>query len=122
MNVTVMVQPSGIAFSLAPDETVIEGAWRAGLWWPTLCGGRGSCKMCVFRVLGGAAGLSPLAQWEREGLQEIGRLPPASDAVYRMACQASASTDIVVQKPGVRRATERSAAADGSSGRPERRP
>jgi ferredoxin, 2Fe-2S len=101
----VRVLPSDIAFEVADGESVIAAAWRNGLYWPTVCEGQGNCRACVLAVVDGAASLSPIESWEREGLDQITPTLAGDPAAYRLACQARPAGDVVVRKVGVRTAT-----------------
>lgn len=79
---------------------MIEAA-RAGYHWPTVCGGNGTCRTCFFRVRSGAEHLSEVGRWEAEGLRELG-LAGTPGGEVRLACQARATGEVVVYKPGVR--------------------
>ena len=96
----VTVEPSGVAFDVAEGETVIQAAWRAGLYWPTVCNGQGSCRSCVLSVVTGP--LSSVEPWEQEGLDAVTPTLPGHAGPYRLACQARPAGDVVVRKVGVR--------------------
>jgi len=102
--VKIAVEPSGAVFDIHDDETVIQAAWRNGYTWPTICGGAGTCKTCVFLTLEGAENLRPIEPWEDEGLRSIAATLPANRGQgWRLACQAKVSGDIRLRKAGVRR-------------------
>lgn len=101
----VWVKPSGIVFDAEPGATIMGAAEATGLRWPTVCGGLGTCRTCVVRVLAGAAGLSPVHAWEAEGLDEARVTVQTGDETIRLACQARlGEADVVVYKTGVRHA------------------
>jgi 2Fe-2S ferredoxin len=102
----VAVNPGGYQFPAADGESVMEAAERAGLTWPTLCGGVGMCTMCWFRPSAAtAASLSPMGPQELEALNTCrwdgGRRPEGN---VRLGCQARVHGDIELQKRGVNRA------------------
>jgi ferredoxin, 2Fe-2S len=105
---TVQVQPSGVTLEVDDGETIFAAAARHGYSWPTVCGGLGSCRACVLSVVEGGEHLSPIGKWEREGLDEVLVGLHGDPAQYRLACQAKASGDVVVHKPGVVPVTRRS--------------
>ncbi|MBM4204468.1 MAG: 2Fe-2S iron-sulfur cluster binding domain-containing protein, partial [Gammaproteobacteria bacterium] len=88
---------------IAADETIIQAAWRNGLTWPTICGGAGTCKTCVFLTLDGAEHLLPPEPWEASGLRSIAASLPVNGQGWRLACQAKVLGDIRLRKSGVRR-------------------
>lgn len=96
------VRPSGIVLDVEPSETVIEAAWRHGYTWPTVCMGKGTCRACVLQVTDGADAFSPVGRWEQEGLDAATPVLPGDASSYRLACQATITGDVVVQKVGVR--------------------
>jgi ferredoxin, 2Fe-2S len=98
----IRVVPSEVDFSAEPGTTVFAAAHDAGLRWPTVCGGQGSCHTCVMRVVEGAHNLSPVGTWEEEGLRELGLTDDTPEQPYRLACQAQVRGDVVVRKSGVR--------------------
>jgi 2Fe-2S ferredoxin len=100
---TVRVEPSGIEFTVEPGETIFEAAHRHGYFWPTVCGGQGTCRTCVLSVVEGAEALSPIEAWEREGLSEVVPTLAGPPESFRMACQVKAEADVVVHKVGVRK-------------------
>lgn len=97
----VRIEPAGIDLELPGRESLLIEARRAGYYWPTICGGNGTCRTCFFRVRSGAQDLSPISRWEAEGLRELG-LDSAAGGEVRLACQAVAAGDVVLHKPGVR--------------------
>jgi ferredoxin len=100
--VAVRVEPDGIELDVAPGETVMAAAVRSGWVWPTLCGGRAECGVCVLKVLASGA-LSPPDALEQRRLDA---LPLAGGGEWRLACQLRPETEgLVVRKRGVRRGT-----------------
>jgi 2Fe-2S ferredoxin len=102
--VKISVEPSGVEFDIRAEETVIQAAWRNGYTWPTICGGAGTCKTCVFMIMEGADNMCPIEPWEDEGLRSIATTLPANRGLgWRLACQAKVSGDVRLRKAGVRR-------------------
>jgi ferredoxin, 2Fe-2S len=99
--VTVVVRPTDIRLEPLPGETVLAAAEHAGLRWPTVCGGHGTCRTCGMTVEDGRGNCSPISDWEAEGLTA---LKQPLDGTYRLACQTTVSGDVVVRKGGVKRA------------------
>ena len=99
---TVRVLPSGIDFSVAPDETVFEAARRQGILWPTVCGGAAECTKCFMTVLEGAEHLSSMGNTERAVLHQM--RPRGNQAqLERLACCVRLTGDIEVHRRSVRR-------------------
>ncbi len=99
----VTVEPSGATFEVEPGESVFAAAARHGYRWPTVCGGLGTCRMCLMTVLDGVEACSAIEDWEAEGLEEIGA--SRGPAVQRLACQTRITGPVRVRKPGVRLAS-----------------
>ena len=100
----VRVEPLGAALEVFDGESIMAAAHRLGYYWPTICGGEGSCHTCYLRVLSGGENLTAEEPYEREGLEELRRAARSGDEL-RLACQARAVGDAVVHKRGVRAAT-----------------
>lgn len=98
----IQVQPSGVSFEIAEGETIMAAAIRNGFTWPTICGGQGTCKTCVFSTLEGEGNLSRVEPWEMEGLASIAETMSNRGHGWRLACQASATGDVKLRKVGVR--------------------
>ena len=97
------VDPSRVSFDIQADETILEAALRNGYTWPTICGGQGTCKTCVFLTIEGEAHLSPIGSWEATGLRSIEHSLSNNGQGWRLACQAKVSADVRVRKIGVRK-------------------
>ena len=80
----------------------MAAALRQGYSWPTICGGSGTCKTCVFQTLDGAANLLPAQRYEQESLDAIASTLPNGGEGWRLACQAQATGDVTLRKVGVR--------------------
>jgi ferredoxin len=99
----IQVEPSGAAFDIQANESIIQAAWRNGYTWPTICNGRGTCKTCVFLTLDGEPNLSAIEAWEQEGLASIADSLPDAGQGWRLACQAKVYGDVRLRKIGVRK-------------------
>lgn len=103
---TVVVMPAEIRFEARVGQTLMEEARRAGLYWPTTCGGQGTCTTCLSEIVSGREFLAEMGRSERKRLvAERGEsflLKP-----MRLVCQAAVSGDgsITVTKIGVRKDT-----------------
>ena len=109
----VRVEPSGRTLAVAPGETVFTAAVRAGLRWPTTCGGHAECGVCVLEVLE-----APVALPEPDGVESARlasvperRLHP--DRTHRLACRLVPTPGTVVRKRGVGPAEHGSPAPGG---------
>jgi ferredoxin len=96
----VRVEPAGIDLEVADGATMFESAGAAGYSWPTVCGGKGTCRTCFAVVLDGAEHLAPASAWEAEGLAALA-LPRPPDGDIRLACQARVHGPVTVRKVGV---------------------
>src|SRR5262249_44101048 len=99
----VLLQPSAIEFAAPLGETLMSAAHAAGLYWPTTCGGQGTCTTCLSEVVSGIESLETMGRHERKTLtaergEAVLRRP------LRLACQAVVMSEgpIIVSKPGVR--------------------
>lgn len=97
----IRVEPAGVDIDADDGQTLMEAATVAGYYWPTVCGGKGTCRTCFAVVTGGSEHLSPVAPWEAEGLDSLA-LPPGRRAAVRLACQARVRGPVTVRKAGVR--------------------
>jgi 2Fe-2S ferredoxin len=95
------VAPLGAVFELDPTETLIEAAWRAGYYWPTVCGGRGECGVCRCEIVAGAASAAPMEPRESRLLTALGAAKAGK--TIRLACQLKAAGNLKVLRPGMRK-------------------
>lgn len=86
----------------------MAAAIRNGFTWPTICGGVGSCKTCVFLILEGEENLTAIEPYEQQGLQSIAGTLPNGGEGWRLGCQAQLKAemtgDVKLRKGGVRAA------------------
>ncbi|WP_449351030.1 2Fe-2S iron-sulfur cluster-binding protein [Streptomyces shaanxiensis] len=59
----VAVRPLGVELEVLDGEDLFTAAQRLGYRWPTLCGGKGTCRTCFVQVDEGAENCSPWARW-----------------------------------------------------------
>ena len=90
--------------AVAPGESLLAAAQRQGLTWPTLCGGKASCRTCYVVVEEGAEHLPPPSDLEQRGIDDIARVVRAGE--IRLACQAVPNGDLTVTRRGVRRTND----------------
>lgn len=93
----ITLQPMGRAFDAAPDEPILDAAFRARLSLPHSCRG-GSCGSCRARLVRGEV------HYPR-GVP-LGLAPGDADAGWVLLCRAHARSDVVVEAREIRRAAE----------------
>jgi len=82
---------SGETFEVEPDETIMEGAERAGIFLVHSCLS-GTCRACMSRVVSGIVEHDP----EYTNYLNIDRFEIADG--YRLICSAFARTDVELDK------------------------
>ena len=100
MSHRVAVLPSGVELDVGDGEDVFAAAVRLGYRWPTVCGGKGTCRTCFVEVDEGAENCSPMGPLEREGIQALRR---PVDGRTRLACRLRVAGPVTVTRRGVRR-------------------
>lgn len=102
MTVThrVAVRPSGAELEVHGSEDLFTAAQRLGYRWPTVCGGKGTCRTCFVEVEEGVENCSPMGLLEREGIEALRR---PVDGLTRLACRLRVEGPVTVTKRGVRR-------------------
>ena len=50
MTHTVAVRPSDVEIEVRDGEDLFSAAQRLGYRWPTVCGGKGTCRTCFVQV------------------------------------------------------------------------
>ena len=96
----VEVRPAGVSFAVAAGETVFAAAARAGLRWPTVCGGNGNCGTCLSEVVEGIENCSPRQALEVETLTNV--LRQHGHPARRLVCQLRITGPVTVVRRGVR--------------------
>ena len=99
---TVIVNPDGITFEAKAGQTIMDAAHKAGLFWPTTCGGQGICTTCTCVVDAGAENLDQMGRSELKTLTADLPEPTVRARRLRLACQARVMGDVTVTKRGVR--------------------
>jgi len=99
----IRIVPLDVEVDAESGETVMGAAQRAGLYWPTTCGGEGRCTTCACDVVEGAASLTVMGRAEERSLVYERGASVLTTAV-RLACQARIAGEgaVLVRKPGVR--------------------
>ncbi|MGH9001330.1 MAG: 2Fe-2S iron-sulfur cluster-binding protein [Acidimicrobiia bacterium] len=100
---TIRVLPGDLSVEVAEGETLMAAAERAGLRWPTVCGGDGSCQTCFVEAREGDVTVPPPAGTETEGLAVLAERMPFANGTVRLACQFRPTADATVWKRGVKR-------------------
>jgi 2Fe-2S ferredoxin len=101
----VQVEPLSIDLEVEAGESLIEAAWRAGFYWPTVCYGQAQCLACRVLVLDGAENLVEPGREEVEAMRQFSSNQSRVQLEnYRLACQLEVLGPAVVEKRGVRRA------------------
>ncbi|MEU8900299.1 2Fe-2S iron-sulfur cluster-binding protein [Nocardia sp. NPDC048505] len=98
----VTVRPSGVRFLAAPGQPIMAAGLAAGYRWPTICGGKGDCRVCFVEVLEHPERLSEPKPAERRAITELTATLGRDPRPVRLACQAAVLGDVVVHKRGVR--------------------
>lgn len=98
----VTIQPLNLTIDVEEGDTLMEAAWRHGLYWPTTCGGQGICTSCACSVEDGAENLEAMGRSERKTLTAELSEEAISQRRLRLACQARVRGDVAVSKRGVR--------------------
>jgi ferredoxin, 2Fe-2S len=99
----VRVEPLGLDLALLPGETLIEAAWRAGYYWPTVCYGQARCMACQVLILDGEENVIPPAEEEVNAVRTLLRGQSADLHTRRLACRLEVSGPVAVEKRGVRK-------------------
>lgn len=110
LKYTVNMQPVGRRAEIDPGMTLLEAAQTAGVELASVCGGVGVCDSCQVRLVEGS--LTPITLEEQSLFsdQEI-------DQGYRLACQASPTSDVKVDIPPESLTTPQRLQIEGQSAR-----
>lgn len=88
MSFNVTLRPSGVAFQVEPDETVLQAAIRQGVGLPYGCRD-GACGSCKSHLLEGSVVL---------GEHQLKALSAEEEAAgYTLTCSARAQSDLVIE-------------------------
>lgn len=63
MTHRVAVRPLGAELEVLDGEDLFSAAQRLGYRWPTVCGGKGTCRTCFVVVDEGTENCSPWTRW-----------------------------------------------------------
>ncbi|GAB4477034.1 MAG: ASKHA domain-containing protein [Anaerolineales bacterium] len=89
---TIHLQPIGRRIQIHDDQTILDAAQLAGVEITSICGGAGVCDSCRVRLVKGK--LSPLTLEEEATFS-----PDELKQGFRLACQASPLSDVVIDIP-----------------------
>jgi len=97
----VRIEPLGLDLICQESETIIQCAWRNGLYWPTICGGVAECGACRCEVIEGHDALGDASRSE----EIMMKMRPAlfAKGIVRLACCLTISGPVTLRKEGVRR-------------------
>ena len=87
--VSVTFEPDGRTMAVAPGETFLRAAQRAGIDVVATCGGRGRCHSCRIKVIKGSVPPPTIMDTVQLGHDE-GR------EGFRLSCQTSVAVDCTV--------------------------
>ncbi len=107
---TVNMQPVGRRAEISPGMTLLEAAQSAGVELASVCGGVGVCDSCQVRLMDGS--LTPITL-EEESLFNERELAQG----YRLACQASPTSDVKIDIPPESLTTPQRLQVEGQSAR-----
>lgn len=85
-----------LTISVNPAYSLLNNFLMQQIPVQTLCGGKAGCGRCRFRVLKGAAHLSPVRPAETARLGEA-RIA----AGWRLSCQSHALREVTIELPGI---------------------
>jgi ferredoxin len=88
---TVHLVQSGQQFDTEPDETIMEGAERAGIFLAHSCLS-GTCRACMTRVLSGTVEHDP------EYIDDLNIDAYETGQGYRLLCSSFARTDVELER------------------------
>lgn len=88
---TVRLMTSCAEFEVAPDETIMEGAARAGIFLAHSCLS-GTCRACMTEVLNGTVEHDP------EYADELNIDDDEIEDGYRLICSSFALTDVELNR------------------------
>ncbi len=89
----IITQPDGIEFDVAPGETILDAARRAGIAWASACGGRAKCSTCRVRILDGLKDCPKRSPDEAMMAEKL-----VLDDHVRLACQVKPAGDLRVRR------------------------
>jgi 2Fe-2S ferredoxin len=98
----VRLGPLDTSFPVRVGESVMAAGQRAGLKWPTICGGNGQCGWCHVEIVSTDIPLSPPDAAEVLTLKHVVKAP--AGMTIRLACQIRPEGDLVIERAGISKA------------------
>ena len=98
----VRVLPAGLDVQVNPGESIMAAARRMGASWPSVCGGKAKCGVCVVKVLSGFEHIAPPTAMEQDALLTYRGVDHGRDPTLRLACQGTVQGPVTVRKLGVK--------------------
>jgi ferredoxin, 2Fe-2S len=92
-----------VDLEVLPGETLIEAAWRAGYYWPTVCYGQARCMACQVLILAGEENAIPPMEEEVDAMRTLLGGLGRDLRGRRLACRLEVSGPVTVEKRGVRK-------------------
>jgi 2Fe-2S ferredoxin len=106
-DVRVRVLPLDVELIVHPGESMMAAAQRQGYDWPTRCRGQALCTACLFEVVSGGDGFSPVRPLEQAALESLSEFQAKRAGRLRLGCQARPGAAATVFKRGVKPAERR---------------
>ncbi|MBU3936894.1 MAG: 2Fe-2S iron-sulfur cluster binding domain-containing protein [Proteobacteria bacterium] len=91
---TVFIKNRSLTITVNPAFSLLNNYLMQNIPIQTLCGGKAACGRCRFKVLEGAAHLSPVLPAEKARLGEA-----LIAAGWRLSCQSHALRDVTIELP-----------------------
>lgn len=87
------ILPDGRTIAIAPQETILAAAIKAGISHAHACGGAARCSTCRVWILEGIDACAPRTPREAELAERLG-----FDAALRLACQTQVAGDVTLRR------------------------
>jgi 2Fe-2S ferredoxin len=97
----VALEPAEYTFAAADGEALMHAAQRAGIKWPTVCGGNAQCGVCYVELLDRGSTTAPPLLAEEQMLAQL-TIKPVRSGQLRLACQLRVHGDLRVYRPMIR--------------------
>jgi ferredoxin, 2Fe-2S len=97
----IVLEPAECEFHAAEDESLMHAAQRAGIDWPTVCGGNAQCGVCYVELLSGESDAKPPLCNEEQMLARL-TVKPVRGGHIRLACQLRVHGDVRVYRRTIR--------------------
>jgi 2Fe-2S ferredoxin len=97
----VALEPAEYTFPAADGEALMHAAQRAGIKWPTVCGGNAQCGVCYVELLDRENATPPPLLNEEQMLARL-TVKPVRGGQLRLACQLRVQGDLRVYRTMIR--------------------